>query len=266
MRNLRWISLPTVALLLLAAPPAVLAGEEEESVHAKYLMVHVDQVEPSMQGEYEKINKKWVEAFTAAEMGPEWTWYSSNSGFTYVWVSPLADYAFLDGQDAREKAMAEALGEEKMAELMKGAEAIKSHHSEIAKFMPELTYEPAAPVSETPGIYRLASHSVKPAMTEQFESLVKEVVAVFEKAESPVGFTGYQTQFGTGSYVFTTMADDEDQLFGFPTTTEVLTKAVGEERTAEMLEEWRNCITDYETKDFDIRGDLSYVPMEEEAE
>jgi hypothetical protein len=266
MRNLRWISLPTVALLLLAAPPAVLAGEEEESVHAKYLMVHVDEVEPSMQQEYEKVNEKWVEAFKGAEMSPEWTWYGSNSGFTYVWVSPMKDYAFLDGEEARFEAVAAVLGEEKMAELMEGSEAIKSHHSEIAKYMPELTYEPAAPASTTPGIYRLASHSVKPAMTEQFESLVKKVVAAFKKVESPVGFTGYQTQFGTGSYVFTTMADDLEQLYGFPTAPEILAKAVGEERAGELMEEWRNCITDFETEEFEIRSDLSFVPMEDEAE
>lgn len=263
MRNLRWISLPTVALLLLAAPPAVLAGEEEESVHAKYLMVHVDEVEPSMQQEYEKVNEKWVEAFKGAEMGPEWTWYGSNSGFTYVWVSPMKDYAFLDGEEARFEAVAAVLGEEKMAELMEGSEAIKSHHSEIAKYMPELTYEPAEPASTTPGIYRLASHSVKPAMTEQFETLVKEVVAAFKKAESPVGFTGYQTQFGTGSYVFTTMADNAEQLNSFPGTGEVLAKAVGQEKADEMFQEWRNCITDYETEEFEIRGDLSFVPSEE---
>jgi hypothetical protein len=211
----------------------------------------------------EKNNKEWVEAFTSAEMGPEWSWYFSNSGFTYVWVTPFADYAFLDGEEARFEAVAAALGEEKMAELMEGSKAIKSHHSEIAKYMPELTYEPAEPASKTPGVYRLASHAVKPAMTEQFESLVKEVVAAFKKVESPVGFTGYETQFGTGSYVFTTMADDLEQLYGFPTAPEVLAEAVGEERAGKVIEEWKNCITDFETEDFQIRRDLSFTPKEE---
>jgi hypothetical protein len=100
-------------------------------------------------------------------------------------------------------------------------------------------------------------------MTEQFETLVKEVVAAFKKAESPVGFTGYQTQFGTGSYVFTTMADNAEQLNSFPGTGEVLAKAVGQEKADEMFQEWRNCITDYETEEFEIRGDLSFVPSEE---
>jgi hypothetical protein len=175
----------------------------------------------------------------------------------------MKDYAFLDGEEARFEAAAAALGEEKWAELTQGSEAIKSHHNEIAKYMPELTYEPANPASTTPGIYRLTSHSVKPAMTEQFETLVKEVVAAFKKAESPVGFTGYQTQFGTGSYVFTTMADNAEQLNSFPGTGEVLAKAVGQEKADEMFQEWRNCITDYETEEFEIRGDLSFVPSEE---
>jgi len=262
MRRLHWISLLAIASLLIVTPPAAQAGEEEGSVHAKYMVVHIDEVEPSMQTEFEENNKKWVEAFTGAELGPEFSWYGSNSGFTYVWVSPIKDYAFLDGEDARFKAMGAALGEEKMAELMKGSEAIKSHHTEIAKFMPELTYEPADPASKTPGMYRLTSHAVKPSMTEQFETLVKEVVAAFKKAESPVGFTGYQTQFGTGSYVFTTMADDAQQLSGFPGTGEVLAKALGEERAGEMYQEWRNCITDVETEEFEIRRDLSFAPME----
>ncbi|MGB5881666.1 MAG: hypothetical protein WBH85_16690 [Thermoanaerobaculia bacterium] len=262
MRKLHWIWVLAIASLLIAAPPAAQAEEEEGSVHSKYMIVHIDDIEPSMQQEYEKINEKWVEAFKGAEMGPEFSWYSSNSGFTYVWVSPMKDYAFLDGEDARFKAMGEALGEEKMAELMEGSNSIKSHHTNIVKFMSELTYEPANPASKTPGIYRLTSHMVKPDMTEQFETLVKEVVAAFKKVDSPVGFSAYQTQYGTGSYVVTTMADDADQLNGFPGTGEVLTKALGEERAEQMFQEWRNCITDYETEEFEIRRDLSFVPME----
>jgi len=263
MKRLHWILLLAIASLLVAAPPAAQAEEEEGSSHSKYMLVHVDEIEPSMQTEYEKNNKKWVEAFTGAELGGEFSWYSSNSGFTYVWVSPIKDYAFLDGEEARFEAVAATLGEEKMAELMEGSKAIKSHHSEIAKYMPELTYEPANPASTMPGVYRLTSHAVKPAMTEQFETLVKEVVAAFKKAESPVGFTGYQTQFGTGSYVFTTMADDAQQLSGFPGTGEVLVKALGEEKADEMFQEWRNCITDVESEEFEIRRDLSFVPVEE---
>ncbi|TNF81165.1 MAG: hypothetical protein EP299_02165 [Acidobacteria bacterium] len=262
MRNLRWISLLAVAILLFAAPPVARAADEEASPHPKYMVIHVDEVEPSMQSDYEKVNLKWVETFKEKRMGPEWNWWASNSLFTYVWASPMEEYSFLDGQDARYEKMAEVLGEEKMSELMAGGKAIKSHYTEILKYMPELTYKPAEPASKSPAVYRVTSHMVKPAMTEQFESLVKEVVAAFAKAGAQVNFTGYQTQYGTGSYYFTTMADSEEQLQGFPTTSEILAQAVGEERTAQILEEWRNCIDDYDTEDYQIRPDLTFVAAE----
>lgn len=259
MRKLLWILCPAFALLLLAAPSVAKAADEEGSKYPNYMVIHVDEIEPAMQAEYEKSNLKWVETFKEAGMGPEWNWHAANSLFTYVWASPMDDYAFLDGQDARNKMMAESLGEEKMAELMEGAEAIKSHYTELLKYMPELTYDPAEPASKSPTVYRVTSHWVKPAKTEQFESLVREVVAAFEKADAKVGFRGYQTQFGPGSYYFTTMADSEGQLEGFPTTTEILTQVMGEERTAKMLEEWRSCIDDYDTEDYQMRPDLSFI-------
>jgi hypothetical protein len=261
MRRLHWIPLLAIASLLIAVPPAAKGAEEEGPGHPKYSIVHIDVIEPSMQAEFEKNNKKWVEAFTEAGMGPEWSWFASNSGFSYVWISPMESYSFLDGEDARNKAMAEALGEEKMAELMAGSKAIRSHETLISKYMPELTYEPAVPVSTNPGVYRLSVHSVKPDMTEQFEALVKEVVAAFKKAESGVGFAGYQTQIGKGgSYVFATMADNEEQLNAYPSTGEVLAKALGEERADGLFAEWKNCITDFESEDYQIRPDLSFAP------
>lgn len=258
MKKLYWITLPALALLLLAAPVAAAEGSD----HPKYLIIHVDEIEPSMQAEFEKGNMKWVKAFEEAGMGPEWNWRASNSLFTYVWASPMDEYSFLDGQEARNEKMEKALGEAKMKELEEPAKAIKSHYTEILKYMPELSYEPAEPAAKSPAVYRVISHSVKPAMSEQFESLVKEVVAAFEKAGVQAGFTGYQTQIGGGSYYFTTMADSQEQLEGYPTTTEVLTKALGEERTAEMLEEWRSCIDDYDTEDYQIRPDLTFLAQE----
>lgn len=260
MRKRSWISLLTVVLLLSAVSPAVVMGEEEAGTHPKYSIVHIDVVKPSMQMEYEKNNKKWVEACTEAGLGPEYSWFGSNAGFTYVWISPMENYAYLDGQDARNMVFADALGEEKMAELMEGAKAISSHETLISKYMPELSYQPAAPASTNPGVYRLGMHSVKPDKTEQFEALVKEVVAAFEKAESPVGFHGYQTQFGSGpSYVFSTLADNEEQLNGYPSTGKVLAEALGEEKAAELFEEWKSCIDDYKEEDYRIRHDLSFA-------
>ncbi len=269
MRDLKWTLVALAALALLAAPQTATAESHEEAPAAPPLfMVHFDQVNPSKVMEYEANGKQWVEAFKAAKMGPEWTWYAySNASFVYGYVFPVPNYGFLDGQDAREKAMAAALGEEKMAELMKVGEYIDSHYSEMLKAVPELSYQPADSIVTQAGFARVGVHSVKPGMTERFKEMAKRVVADFAKAGAKLGFNAYSVEFGEGSYAFVTFADSAAQFYSQPGTGEILAKAESPEAAQEIYQEWRDCITAYDTQDWAVRADLSYVPtMEAEPE
>jgi hypothetical protein len=255
----KWIACIVAAAALLTAPAISMAAEHAGP--APYLIVHYDQIEPSMSGEFETNAKEWVEACTGAKLGEEWTWWGySNAEFGYAWVYEMPDFAYLDGQDAREKAFAEAIGEGKMKELMAGSKAIQTHHTEVLKSMPELSYHPEGFDPAKAGFVRMGIHHVKPAMDEAFQELVKRVVTAFQKAEAPMGFTGYQVAFGNGSYAFATFAESAAQFYSAPKTSELLAKAEGEEASQQMFEDWGNCISGHETLDWQFRPELSYMP------
>ena len=55
----------------------------------------------------------------------------------------MPDFAYLDGQEERNKKLSEMLGEGKLDELnAAGAPAVLDHYNEIWKYEPELSYQP----------------------------------------------------------------------------------------------------------------------------
>ena len=93
MSKSRWL-VPAVAALVLVAPHAAIAQSDGGP---QYLMVQFDQADPSHAADLEANARDWVAAFTEHEMGPEWTWLAfSNQNFTYAWVMPMPDFAYLD--------------------------------------------------------------------------------------------------------------------------------------------------------------------------
>ena len=253
--------LTTLALAALLALPTVAVADSHEEDHPKYLMVHTDQVEPSRIPDYEAGMKKWVAAFQEASMGPEWTWYTSSSGLDYTWVTPLPNMAALDNQEAREKEMTEAIGEEKMAELMKSIDTVRSHHSQLAKMRPDLSYQPEGAEEAMPGFMTVGIYTIKPAMTKQFEDLVQRVAAARAKTEQPLAVEGYEMAFGEGSYVFVTMAKDAGTLYGAPQISAMLAEAYGPEETQKMYGEYLDCVVEEKHHNAMLRPDLSFVPQ-----
>ena len=224
-------------------------------------MVQFDQVDPSHAADLEANARDWVAAFTEHEMGPEWTWLAfSNQNFTYAWVMPMPDFAYLDGMEARQQAVFEKMGQEKLGGLLEGIKYIRSHRSEILKVEPELSYVPKDPAAKDPTFSRVGSHHVRPAIDEKFRALVKKVVAAFEKVEAPLGFDAYKVAFGEGSYIFVSSADSAGQLYSDPGTGAYLAEAYGPETALAMRGEWADCITGYETMNWNSRKELSYDP------
>jgi len=96
-------------------------------------------------------------------------------------------------------------------------------------------------------------------MEERFETLMKRVVEAYTKTEQLAGFSGYQVEFGEGSYAYTIFAKDAATYYQLPRTAQVLTEAFSEEETEKIFAEWRACIRDYEYSNWTFRPDLSHV-------
>ncbi len=256
-----------VVCLTAISLPAV-ADSHEEAAPA-YSMIHFDELIPANTPTYEKNAKDWVAAFKEAGAGAEWEWRTySGPNFTYAFVTDVPNYAYLDGDDERWAAMSEKIGAEKIAKLSaeSGAEA---HRHELVKEMPELSHMPTGGPGEV-GFVRLARHTVKPGMGDRFKELAGKVMEAHKKAGSSMTILASEVHFGEGSYQFVTLAKDAASYYAATTTKSmgaILTEAYGAEQAQAMFKEWRDCITDYETSDWEFRPDLSYMPgMYEEAE
>ncbi len=245
----------TLAALVLAA-----VGASAQVEPAPYLIIHYDRIDPAHMQAWEQNGKDWVEAYAAAGVGAEMGWRAYVSNFGYAWVSDMPDYAFLDGQQARNEKLEKMLGEGKMEELDDaGAPAIVEHYNEIWKYQPEMSYMPAGFDLAGMRAITVATVSVKSGMGEEYRELVKEVVAAFTKSEASANWFAYSTPFGAGSYAYVIWGKDRGDLHSGPDMGDLLTKAVGEEKSAEMFASYMKCVAGEETRDWMVRADLSFT-------
>ncbi len=227
---------------------------------APYVTIHYDRIDPAKMREFEANSRQWVAVFGGAQAGPEFTWRAYQSGYSYAWVSDMPNYAFLDGNEERQKKADEMLGEGKLEELNAGgAVAVAEHHNEIWKHEPELTYQPAGFSPVGMGAINVAVVDVRPAMGKQYRELVKEAIAALKTIAAPVNFIGYSIPFGDGSYSYVSWAKDRAALHSGPEMAPLLTQAVGAEKAAEMYQRYRDCVADGEERDWLVRADLSYL-------
>ncbi|MDH3743781.1 MAG: hypothetical protein OES47_01620 [Acidobacteriota bacterium] len=227
---------------------------------APYITIHYDRIDPAQSAAFEQNNKDWVEAFSAAKAGADFHWRGYQSGFTYAWVSDLPSYAFLDGNDAREKMLNEKMGEGKLEALEGGARgAIIEHHNEIWKHEPDLTYQPEGFSPEGMGAVEVTTVDIKPSMNKEYRELVKEAIAALKKIEAPINFLGNSTPYGEGSYTYVSWGKDRASLHSAPGMGKLLAEAVGEEKAQEMFAHYMNCVSNVAERDWRVRDDISYI-------
>ena len=249
------VSVVLAIALALAALPAL-----AEIRPAPYIVVHYDTIDPAQTQEWNAVQKEWAEAFRKAKAGKDHYWPAYQSNLTYTWVSDMPSFGYLDGGEARDKAASELVGEGVMERLQAGtAPAILEHYTEIWKFEPELSYWPEGLDPSKMNAIRVRVDTIRPGKGETFEKLVKDVVAAMKKINAEVNFFAYSIPFGKGSYAFVNWGTNEAALHSGPSTRELLSKALGEEKSQAMYSNWLKHVTSTESSDWLIRKDLAYA-------
>ena len=241
--------------LALAALPAL-----AEIRPAPYIIVHYDTIDPAQTQEWNEVQREWAEVFRKAKAGKDHYWRAYQSNFTYVWVSDMQSFGFLDGGEARDKAVSALVGEGVMERLEAGsAPAIREHYTEIWKFEPDLSYWQESLDPSTMNAIRVRIDTVRPGKGETFNKLVGDVVAAMKKINAEVNWFAYSIPFGKGSYAFVSWGANEAALHSGPGTRELLSKALGEEEAQAMFSSWLEHVSSTESQDWSIRKDLAYV-------
>jgi len=253
------ITLCLVALVLVT-PALVAQDAPAQDGPAAYITVHIDNIDPAHMMAYEANSKQWVDAFGAAGAGPDYYWRGYQSGYSYAWVSDLANYAWLDGTEDREKMIGEKLGEGKMDELMAGGgDAILDHYTEIWKYQPELSYMPEGFSPDGMKAVNVSTVSVKPSMGKQYREVVKEAVAALQKIKADKNWVAYSTPFGAGTYAYVSWAPDRSALHSGADMGDLMNEALGDEASMDLYKRYLDCVAGEEERDWRARPDVSYT-------
>lgn len=259
-RSVRTVGVALAAAVLFSVVPGAVFAEHHEKMAPAYSVIHYDDVGPANTEAYEENAKAWVAAFKKAGMGEEWSWRTySGPNFNYAFLTDAPNYAFLDGADARSAAMVEAIGKETVDELSADGGGSSGHRHELTKKLPDLDYTPEGGVGEV-GFVRLGVHSVKPGMGEDFKKLVVKVNEARTKVGASLAVRASQVEFGHGSYQFAVIAKDSATFHAARSVGAMLVEAFGPEEAQAIFDDWRGCITDYETSDWYFEPELSYMP------
>ena len=140
-RRWMWAAAPLAAVLV----PMALGAQQPKR---ELLLVYEDHVKPSMAAPYEASTKELLKALTDAKAAT--TAFEMMAlmydDFTYVYLTPLKNYAVLDGMENDWQAVSERVDKARWKQIMVSGDATLNGSSQmIAEHLPALSYTPSAP-------------------------------------------------------------------------------------------------------------------------
>lgn len=241
------------------APPA-----EVEPAKSELLLVLEERVEPAHWQRYEEVTREWVRAAQAANVPAEYSWRTGQKDlFTYYYLFTLHEPRALDPR-AFWDGFRQALGAEKLAELeRKGEAALRSMTSWVIESLPEMSYQPAASVTQNARFAHVATERVRPGKVAQYEEVLRRLREAWQQANFPYTVWVYRTVTGPAhTYYFVVPAETRAQLAEmYRYYEEVFADVVGAEAWPKLTADWAECLEAFEHWDWTLRPDLSYAPQ-----
>ena len=164
--------------------------------------ISVVRVKPEMVTEWIELNKKTViPALKKAGVRERACFQTAQFGesFEYVFITPIETLAQYDG----EPPMRKALGEGYEAYLEKARRMVTSVHTFLDQGRQDLSYE--GKMTGPPALAVVATITVAPGRTQEFENLIKTTVLPALKKADPTGYYVSQTLLGGDISGYTTV-------------------------------------------------------------
>jgi len=219
--------------------------------------IHVDNVKPSMVGEYEKTAKAFVDACN--KYNPEGPWITaSTNDMKYMYISPMENFAELDKNVFAD--MSKAMGDEYGKMFQDFDKCYDSHSDFVITLAEGLTYMPEGISQTQEGLnYRNWYYLYyTPENSRNVWEAMKGVKQLFESKGSKNSYRVYRSGFGCPEnfYLVAVSAKDElDSAMRGKANEELL----GEER-GPVFENLMKYVSRFEEVTGYMRPDLSYTP------
>ena len=175
----------------------------------KLYQVHHDNVNPSMLGEYERVARNFHEACVSHNLQAEWLTVMMDN-FTYLYVTPIENFAELDKRPMAD--MAKAMGDDFGKMFQDFDKCYDSHGTYMIMLDENLTYMPEGIDQSTDGQdYRNFYYIYfTPQNEKALRDALKEVKQMFSDKGSKNYYRIYRTGFGVmDSYYMVAMSSKD---------------------------------------------------------
>ncbi len=227
------------------------------SFSQKRYQIHVDNVKPSMVGEYEKIAKSFTEA--CVKYNPQGPWITaSTNDMKYMYISPMENFADLDKNLYAD--MAKAMGDDFGKMFQDFNKCYDSHSDFVISLSESLTYMPEgiSQMQEGQNYRNWYYLYFTPENSANIYEAMKGVKGLFESTGSKSYYRVYSSGFGCPEsfYLVAISSKDEvDSAMGGKENEKVL----GEKRP-EVFGNLMKYVSRFEEVTGYMRPDLSYTP------
>lgn len=226
----------------------------------KMYNVHQDNVKPSMMMEYEKIAKKFHEA--CEEHNPDTSWLTvSTDDFTYMYVTPIENFADLDKRPMAE--MAKAMGEDFGKMFEEFDKCYDSHGNYIITLDEKLSYMPEGITQAQEGQDNRSFYYIHytPKNGKNLWEAMKAVKDMFAEKGSKSYYRVYRTGFGSMDNFYMVAMSSESKIHAAQKE-KANEELLGPERY-EVFQKVLANATKMEEVTGSIRRDLSYSAKKE---
>lgn len=217
-------------------------------------------VEPSQAPAFEAAVKQVVKAATDAKAKSAWHFWTE--GWRYVLAYPVPNFAYFDDPLAFQKQFAGTPGEAGFQQAMQEmtALAVRVSSTELVESVPGWEYEPATAPQQ---FYFGQVHEfwVKPGKNEQFNALVKEIMAFFAEVGYSYEVIGHRVHFGDpGRAAFITLVDDMSEYYGAKSLERLAQQRGAAQKWQGLVGRLAALIDRSDDTSIRYRSDLSFMP------
>lgn len=196
--NSKPISLITVMMVSLL--PLLAVQAQNQSAATQLFTIHEDVVIPSRVVEYEKAAKNLASLMEQHNMATMQYSAANSDDFTYIYISPVTNYAGLDNLGAGFAELEEKMGTKAFEEAMgKFSGNYHSHRDYLIRMHSELSYKPEYGNNMNDGMNfrHWDFYHVYPGKQDQIAEIAKEWVELNKSMDIQQGYRLYTGDMGT---------------------------------------------------------------------
>ena len=204
------------AAAVTAAVVSVALGAQQPQ--RQFFLLYEDHVKPSMGDAYEASIRDMNKALADAKASSptfEMVAFTYEDFSTYCYLTPIPNYAALDGMDPEWMKISEKVGKERWKKIMEASAPTTDGFSQmVVEHLPALSYTPAAPrlkASEMPYFVDYYYY-VMPGKESEFKALAKQFADLYKSKGISNGWNLYQVVLGDSLPLFVVGHDAKDAL------------------------------------------------------